>query len=192
MAKTRKKPAAPKRISPERPVRVIPDILIPGFVVGNLGGAVMAVLAVAYCAIFAGDPLLPLKMVATVFYRDHHYADLGGGAAALGLALHMGVATGVATAFAATLPRRGESPGVAALGYAWLLSLGLYVVMEELVVPFAAPEMYRWLRPLPFFALHLAFGACLPVVVVVRKLLSKVLRFGERVELLLEEKPVHN
>ncbi len=57
----------------------------------------MAVLAVACVWVFASEPLLKLKMMATVLSRQHAFAEFGPGAAALGFAVHMGVATGIAT-----------------------------------------------------------------------------------------------
>jgi len=169
---------APKSPQPHEVPGVLSDWLIPGFVAGTAGGALMAVLAVAYAWIFAGRPLEPLQLVAGLFFRDPSLAGMGPGAAALGLAVHMGVATGVGVAFAVLLPRGHTAVGAIGLGF--LFALGLYVVMGQIIVPFASPPLDAHLEPLPFFGLHVAFGACLPLVASTRNVLHKMERLREK------------
>lgn len=179
-----------KRAVPTRPPQprelpgLLSDIGIPGFVAGTVGGVLMGLVAIGASALFAHRPLEPLQLVAGLFLRDARPAALGPWAAVLGAAIHLGVATGLGVAFAFLVPRGGTA--VATLGWAWLFAMGLYVVMNEIVVQFADPLLYRHLPPLPFFGLHLLFGVSLTLVTPVRRLLRRLLNLREKVRDWLE------
>jgi hypothetical protein len=157
---------------PERRRRLFEDVVVPGAMAGALGAAVMALLAMSVSAIVGEAPWRPAVLVAGVFFRSG--APQTPWAVLLGIAIHFAVAIGLATAFAMMLPRRGTQMAAMLLGIGF--GLTLQVLMPQLIVPYVDPPLARAASGPALLLLHLAFGASLGLVPVVRALLRPRVR----------------
>ncbi|NPC73532.1 hypothetical protein HPP05_27645 [Corallococcus exiguus] len=169
-------------VAPWNPVR---DAVLPGALAGTLGAFAMTVLACAFAAVLQGEPWRPALLVAGLFFRGG--TAQGAGAVLLGLFIHFAVAGGLATGFALLLPRRGTA--VAALCLGMLYSLGLWAVMTRLMIPFASPPLAREAPSALLFLLHIAFGAALGTVPVLRDVLTRVDRLRRQLQALRTAPP---
>jgi hypothetical protein len=160
---------------------LVQDVLIPGGLAGTLGGLLSLFAAAATSGVLGYGPGAPLRLVAGVFWRQG--AGPGAWPLLIGAFIHLAGAAALGTGFALLLPRGGT--GVAAVGLAFLLGLGVYATTVELLVQPLAPPLIR-LPALALLPFTLLACAPLPVVVPVRRALDGWVRVRHRVQRLLD------
>ncbi|NOK33709.1 hypothetical protein HMI49_10910 [Corallococcus exercitus] len=165
------------------PWSLLRDVVLPGAVAGTLGAFVMALLACAFTGVLHGEPWRPAMRVAGLFFRSGE--TQGAGVALVGVLTHLAVAGGLATGFALLLPRKGT--GVAALLLGELYSLGAWLLMTRLLLPFGSPPLAREDASALLLLLHLAFGAALGTVPAARGVLTRVDRLRHGLRLLRQK-----
>lgn len=134
------------------------QIFAPGIAAGIVAAVAMAVFAMIVSAARGAGFFAPMRLIAAaVLGLDALTA--GGGAAILGMAIHLAVGAGFGLLFAAMLPS-GVS-GLAKIGAGLLYGLGIFVVMTFLVLPWVDLPMSATLSVGWFLLYHLAFGLAL-------------------------------
>jgi hypothetical protein len=160
-------PAAPSCPPSSRDVtrRMMREIVGAGAAGGLVAGLAMALVLMVSYAITGPGPLFPLQLIAATLW-GHATFELGGGAAIAGLLIHLVVSAGWGVLFAAMLPRGATLAMTVAL--ALIFSMGVFVIMTYLVLPWTNWIMWDAVAQGWFFLLHLVYGAVLVVTLPLR------------------------
>ena len=145
------------------------DILLPGLISGVVGGAVLIGLYMAISVIF-GQPLWTApKVIAAVLMHNVQPYQMGAGAIVLGFTLHFIFSVGLATLYAALIPR-GENLHIATTMLGILYALFMYGFVGKLLAAFIdAPFRQNIIYPAWFVGV-LAWSVALGLVLPSRKL----------------------
>lgn len=162
------------------------DVVIPGAVTGFIAGTLMLLVYMIGAAALGQGFFAAPKMIGGVFWRNDAVMFLGFWPIIAGLIVHYAVSCGLATAFALMLPR-GHTTEFALFPLALLYSVLVYIALIYFVMPYVSPPMrHNLIYPLWFIA-HAVWGAILPLV----QPLRRVLRPYERVATLPYRREVH-
>ncbi len=131
-----------------------------GVIGGALGGAVMALIAMIYGALWLGSPWLPINVVAATVLRDlqaaspAELAQFNANALIVGGILHALLSIGLGTLFALLLPTMPGSPII------WALTVGplLWIIATVITLPLVNPLGARVIDWPSFIVAHLAYG----------------------------------
>jgi hypothetical protein len=148
-----------------------PTMFFSGIMAGVISGAVMLFMMMIVSRAIGQGFFFPMRLFAATFWGVN--ALIAGPVVPIvGTIFHLGVSAGLGVIFASlTRPRTPE--GSALLGGV-IYGIGVWVVMNYLIMPWLNPTMNERINFEPgwFFLSHIAFGACLSITPGIRRSLT--------------------